>query len=233
MKTLIAWIKSFFAKASPIPPREPASLPRQPSEQPTTAIKTIAGFQIKRGHRSNWSDVITLPKFGNLICESHYCTARDFKLFGGRYPQTNSEEIYRHLETSIDALKTAGFDVTLNDVYNTRYKKEWTPPENGKAGQGAKGEIFQIVWEEMWQGNMMFASGALPKMGSKFLVTNPLNGRQCVINMGFEIGPNDQKILGGVTPEVHWWLKSNNETLLKLEKIENDLSNLIMKLFLS
>ena len=67
----------------------------------------------------------------------------------------------------------------------------------------------------------MFAPGEKPAPGTKFLVTNPKNGRQCVIQMGFEIGPGGKQYIGGLVSEVHYALGSSDATTLVLEKVED------------
>lgn len=189
--------------------------PKPSAEKPKTAPLVI-GLAFK----SVWAKTVTLPARGRFVCESHYATTDDS--FGVKlFPATVTEGISAHLERSFRILKARFPEATMEAVYPPAagWTRQWTPPESGKAGQGARGNVRPTPDQEMWQGNMMFASGQLPKAGTKFLITNPANGRACVIQMGFEIGPGAQTYLGGVTREVHWYLGASNSTELELAYI--------------
>lgn len=219
LEKVLTFLKNLFASKTPsTPPPSPTPLPVPATEPADKELKT-APMTIKLAYNGTlktgkWAKTITLPAVGRFVCESHYATTAD--MFGSRlFPNSVSEEIAEHLHRSIVELRKYEPNVATTDVFNASWKNQWTPPENGKAGQGAVGGKKPSVIEEMWQGNMMWASSAAkPKPGTKFLVE--ANGRKCVIQMGYETGPGEESFLGGLVPEVHWYLRTNNSSLIKL-----------------
>lgn len=146
---------------------------------------------------------VTLPASGIWTRESHLATREDS--FSGRaFPRSVKENISAHLAGSMRLLDRQARGAAYNAVYPTRWDHEWTPPENGKAGQGARGNVKPSKEEEMWIFNMMWAGKSLPKAGTKFLAT--YNGRSVVVVGGYERGPSSRRFLGGFQPEVLWYL---------------------------
>lgn len=158
-----------------------------------------------------WGQVV-LPKEGRFVLESHLATKED--TFGTRaFPKTVTEGIPAHLNRSCELL-----DTDCADVYTTKYHKEWTPPEGGKAGQGSVGDLKPSVLEEMWTCNMMWSTK--PKAGTKFLIAN---GKKTVVTvMGYETGPGSSKWLGGCQGEVLWALGAKENTQLTLAGVLKD-----------
>lgn len=170
------------------------------------------------------SRMLQLPAAGCFVQESHYLTDKDFYLLASRYPKDIGEQIYAHIKRSIEFMLDNYPNIgvpeldPLNKIYNNKYKTQWTPSEGGKIGQAARGDHFPTIEQEIWQGNMMFIYQHMPAPGTKYLITNPSNGLKCVIQMGFEIGPGNEKdFIGGVTTEVHWYLKADNKTQLVID----------------
>ncbi len=176
-------------------------------------------YTLKLGFKNKWKKDVILPAKGKFVCESHYATTEDEYSDGRPFPRNQTEGIDLHLGRSFQLLKQLKPGLKISDVYPYSFHKVWTPAENGLCGQAARGNLKPTPEQEMWQGNCMFRAGELPKPGTKFLVQ--ANGKSCVIQMGFEIGPGSEKYLGGVTPEVHWWLGTNNDSEIKLSFIEN------------
>jgi hypothetical protein len=146
---------------------------------------------------------VTLPAAGVWTLESHLATREDS--FSGRsFPRTVKENISAHTANSCSLLARAVNGVNCGEVYDTRWTKEWTPPENGKAGQGSVGNLKPSKTEEMWIFNMMWLGKAMPKAGTKFLAS--YNGRSVVVVGGYERGPSSKKFLGGFQREVLWYL---------------------------
>lgn len=162
----------------------------------------------------SWSKQISLPAAGKFVCESHYVTNSD-----NIEPKSLGDGMNQHLLNSYKLLELnlpkEHIPQAIMDIYNESYKRVWTPAEGG-GSIGANARDSKVdIWSEMWQGNMMFESSIeLASARGKYLVTNPANDRHCIIQMGEEIGPPEEDNLGGLTPEVHWWLKSSNETRL-------------------
>lgn len=186
-------------------------------EKPT---KGSTPYVVQLGYKREWSKTLTLPASGKFFCESHY--ANRSETFAGRlFPANVHEGIEAHLDRSRVILKESyGLEPDVK-LYDNPWEREWTPPEGGKAGQTARGDTKPTEKEELWQGNMMFAPGTIPKIGSRFVIRNPITKRACVIQMGYEVGPRDERLLGGVTPEVQWYLGANNSTVLELHKVDD------------
>lgn len=221
LKTIIGWISKLFRNENSSIDRGSGKLPpvSEGSEDghtdmgsEGTSLKTVEWTVKLRHPQGKWEKTLTTPITGKFCTEAHYATTSDS--FGGKlFPSSQSEGITIHLARSAERL-----NADPNSIYDASYKRVWTPPEGGKAGQGSVGDLKPSVEEEMWQGNMMWADGYKPRPGTKFLVTNPKNKKACVIQMGYETGPADQKYVGGLVSEVHWYLESNDETNLILER---------------
>jgi hypothetical protein len=148
---------------------------------------------------------VTLPANGIWTLESHLATYADKFPEGRRFPRSTKENINAHLQKSFKHLQKFVPGASFDKVYNNRYTKEWTPPENGKAGQGCMGNLKPSSEEEMWIFNMMWVGkGSKPKPGTKFLAS--YKGKHVVVVGGYEVGPSSGKFLGGFQPEVFWYL---------------------------
>lgn len=101
-------------------------------------------------------------------------------------------------------MKSISKTIECSSVYSSKYHKEWTPPEGGKAGQGSVGDLKPSLREEMFIVNMMWASGKKPAAGTRFLAS--FNGKNVVVIAGYETGPGDSKWLGGFQGEVFYFL---------------------------
>lgn len=143
---------------------------------------------------------VTLAASGTWTLESHLATTEDS--FPGRrsFPKSVRENIHGHLARSCELLLRAVPDADCGEVYGTRWDKEWTPPENGKAGQGSIGDVKPSPEEEMWIFNMMWVGKSMPKAGTKFLAS--FNGRNVAVVGGYERGLSSRKFLGGFQREV-------------------------------
>jgi hypothetical protein len=163
----------------------------------------------------SWERAIVLPTKGKFTLESHYLTKRD--VFPNKFPATQTEGMQTHLQRSFILYHALDTLMTIEKLYRSRFQKEWTPAENGKIGQGSRGELqlTQLSPEdELWMMNMMWARGTIPKIGTKFLLT--ANGRSVVVIAGYETGPSSEKFLGGVTTEVHSFLQTNETSLIEI-----------------
>jgi hypothetical protein len=124
-----------------------------------------------------------------------------------------------HLDNSCKELKNIRTDIDCSKVYNTRYHKEWTPPEHGKAGQGCVGDKKPSLREEMFSGNMMWRSGKKPSPGTRFLASH--NGKNVVFVMGYECGPSQSKWLGGLQGEVFYLLGASDNSEITITKLKD------------
>jgi len=107
-------------------------------------------------------------------------------------------------------------------VYTQPWTKVWTPANDGtinEYGQGSLGNVKPTAEEEVWQGNMYFVEN--PGKLERFRISNPKTKKSCIIQMAYEQGPGSTSFLGGVVPEVQWYLGASNETQLQLEKVSD------------
>lgn len=156
----------------------------------------------------------SLPRVGLLVEESHYLSKEDVHIES--YPSTITSGIEEHLARSCAFLK-----VPCSAIYRQSWEKVWTPSEGGGNIGGNARAIRPTMIQELFQGNMMFAKGYLPKPGEKWLVRNHFTGKAVVVSMGYEIGPGSRKFLGGISIESHYFLGSNNETELEFGKLKD------------
>jgi hypothetical protein len=224
---LIVLIFLFACKEKPYLPK-PTPTPA-PIVEPTpeaipiqSACKTISQ-SIKHEFKkktlwwsSQWKRTITYPATGDFVIESHYATKED--KFGSRFfPKNMTEGINKHLDRSCVLYKNlTGFTGACEEIYNTSYKKVWTPPESGKAGQGSVGNLKPTPSEELFFGTQMWANGQKPPVGQKHLMCR--KDKCLVVVFGYETGPAQEKYLGGVTTEVIHYLGSNKGITIELLK---------------
>ncbi len=166
----------------------------------------IIKTSVNRGIPKKWSDTIYLPKSGIFYQEGHLVTKED-EIKG--FPESNTEKIDEHLQRSAKIL-----GAEISKIYPNRWAKRWTPPENGKAGQGSIGPVKPSAKEEMYIFNMMFKDSSMPKRGEKWLMS--YNGRYVIVVGGYEKGPSSSSRLGGVQPEVLFVLGAKNPARLTL-----------------
>ncbi len=178
---------------------------------------------IKQGFRNEWSRTVELPTSGKFVEESHYVTTNDFA--SGGWPSTKVESIDEHLQRSFQLYKKYNSEIQFDNLYKNHWQKEWTPEEGGHFGQGSVGEVQknELAPEmEMWFMTMMWASSNdRPARGTKFLLQ--ANGKSVVVIAGFETGPSSESKLGGVTPEVHKWLKTDNNSTIKVSFLKDQM----------
>jgi uncharacterized protein (TIGR02594 family) len=175
-------------------------------------------FRPQRVQQSNgsWSRSINIPTSGKFVTESHYVTSAD--AFASKYPSNAREGIDAHMLRSLALYKKFDPSADLDDLYSAGYEKVWTPSEGGNIGQGSIGNSQLTLLKpesELWLMNMMWAAGNKPDPETKYLLS--ANGRNVVVSAGYETGPGSAKYLGGVTPEVHHWLGTNNDSIIHIE----------------
>ena len=152
---------------------------------------------------------VNLPAKGLWTLESHLATKSDSFSRGNSFPRTVRENISAHINKACARLTKMLPNIECGDVYDTRWAKEWTPPEGGKAGQGAVSARPSQA-EEMWIFNMMWADKSMPKPGTKFLAT--YNGKSVVVVGGYERGPASKHFLGGFQREVLFALGATEDS---------------------
>ncbi|MCE7995602.1 MAG: hypothetical protein HEP71_26725 [Roseivirga sp.] len=168
-----------------------------------------------------WRRTLVLPATGKFVEESHYITTQDD--FGNKaWPAEKNDHIKAHLQRSFRAYKKYDRKMTLVELYDKTWQKEWTPEEGGHFGQGSVGasQLNELSVEmEMWFLTMMWAKGNKPAKGTRFLLS--ANGKSVVVQAGYETGPASESYIGGVTREVHKWLNTTSDSEVTISKLKN------------
>jgi hypothetical protein len=163
--------------------------------------------QVCRGYSMTMrlrSRTVELPAKGRWTLESHLATQDDSFPKNRLFPKSSKENVSEHLARSCAEVQKFVPAATCDEIYNNRWTKVWTPPEGGKAGQGARGNLRPPSGEEPWIFNMMWVGKSMPAPGTKFLAS--FKGRHVVVVGGYEKGPASGRFLGGFQPEVFWYL---------------------------
>lgn len=151
--------------------------------------------------------ILSLPAYGKVVMESHYVTNDDV-FPTGVYPSYIDEHISFHLEESCGLLGKTN----CMEVYASKYARQWTPSEGGQIGQGSRGRHRLSMKSELWAATMNLKSNFPPdtRMLAKF------GSKAVVLSIGHEIGPSTKHIMG-MSPEAHWYLGTNNESMIEVE----------------
>jgi len=184
-----------------------ADLPTPVMERVQEQPSSCQGYPLTMRLRGR---TVTLPASGVWTLESHLATSEDVFPDSRSFPKSVSENISSHLNNSCSLLSKLVDGVDCGEVYGTKWDKMWTPPENGKAGQGAVGGVRPSNEEEMWIFNMMWMGKSMPEPGTKFLAS--YNGKNVVVVGGYERGPSSRHFLGGFQKEVLWALGATNDS---------------------
>jgi len=171
---------------------------------------------------SPWQRTINLPTSGKFVEENHYITQVDKFINQAPWPKTITDNIQQHLQRSFLFYQSFDPKMTFEQLYSKRWNKEWTPEEGGQIGQGSVGEVQRSELspdDEMWFMCMMWASESKPKRGTKFLLT--ANHKSVVVIAGYETGPSSKDHIGGIAREVHAWLGTDPNSLIKVELLKN------------
>jgi len=179
----------------------------EPEKAPKDSSASCEGYPLTMELRDR---SVTLPATGVWTLESHLATDEDSFANGRAFPRTITENISDHISSACTLLAQVSSGANCGEVYDTEYAKEWTPPENGKAGQGSVGNVRPSKAEEMWIFNMMWAGNSIPKAGTKFLAT--YNDKSVVVVGGYERGPSSAHFLGGFQREVLWALGAEEDS---------------------
>jgi hypothetical protein len=182
-------------------------------------------FEAKLNNR-----IVHLPASGKFVLESHLATTADlFPSDGnttkpGLFPKITfaigkrkigSDELIRqHLDREWTEYRKFFPVVSFAALFDNTYVKQWTPAEGGKPGQGSVGNTRPSVAEEIWIANMLWASKAKPKPGTRFLMT--AHGKRVVVVMGYETGPEGHEFLGGAQGAVVKALGMKNNDIAEI-----------------
>ena len=188
----------------------------------TSASCESIPLTLNHAFSTEWSRTVTLPATGRFVEESHFVTTQDIFPNGRLFANTVTEEIDAHMQRSFVLYKQYDANKTFAQLFQFSYQKQWTPAEAGSIGQGSIGDSQTQTLtpeKEMWFMNMMWAPGTRPAIDTKFLVS--ANGKKVVVVAGYETGPRSQTYLGGLTPETHAWLGTNNGSLITVSYLKN------------
>lgn len=206
--TLLTMNAEAMSKKAPAPEPVVVAPTPAPSPAPVPPVTTGGNCELMDASVVLKQGAVKLPATGSFVLESHLATKED--KFGTRlFPKNVSENIQAHTTKSCLELKKLNKTIDCTSVYSNKYMKEWTPPEGGKAGQGSVGDVKPSVVEEMWSGNMMWAAGKKPAPGTRFLAS--FQGKSVVVIVGYETGPANASLLGGMQGEVLWYLGAKSE----------------------
>jgi len=159
------------------------------------------------------NQTVALPASGRFVLESHLVTKED----PAGYPPTVTTNIQQHLDRACAKLQKYDARPSCSDVFTLVYHKQWTPAEKGKIGQGSIGETRPTAEQEMWGFNMYWTAENKPKPGTKYLFS--YNGVNVVGAGGFETGPMSAEFLGGVQGEMHWALKADSMSKIRVGRL--------------
>jgi hypothetical protein len=182
---------------------------------------TITIYQGIKTKSIKWQRNINLPTSGRFSEESHYVTNQD-KFINFDFPKNSTDSIAEHLERSYLIYKRYDPLAKFNALYKNSWNKVWTPSEGGEFGEGSIGnkQLKLLNPEtELWLMTMMWSNNSMPKTGEKFIVS--ANNRSVVVVAGYETGPLSEDFIGGLTCEVHSWLKTNNKSIIKISYPKN------------
>lgn len=167
------------------------------------------------------NQTVKLPARGTFVLESNLITKSDD--FSG-FASTVTEKIDQHLAQScavVNLIKDAGGSgcPLLHKYLGTsdKYYREWTPAESGHIGQGSVGDLKPSVVEELNSGNMFWK--IKPSPGTKFLACN--EGICTVVAVGWETGPRDPQYLGGLQPEIFWFIQAKPDSLITWGRLKD------------
>lgn len=188
---------------------EPPSkaLPFPGSTGPCLVVKEVLNLQ---------NQTISLPSIGRMPLESHLVT-KDDGIKG--WPKSQTDGIAKHLAISCVLLQQKFPGTDCSKVYQNPYAKVWTPSEGGHIGQGSG--AIPTLEQEMWSGNMYWTAKNKPKVGVNDKFITCANSKCVVITMGFETGPGNKELLGGLQVEPMVYLGANNNTLITVGRLKD------------
>jgi hypothetical protein len=160
---------------------------------------------------------VELPARGHFYLESHLATDEDTFEEGRIFPEEATEGIEAHLERSCALLLDLWPGTDCDTVYRLKWAKRWTPSEKGKVGQGVTGDRKPSPIEEMFTFNMMWKKK--PKIGTRYLLRR--GPKYVVAIAGYEVGPGDKEILGGVQAEVQYYLDATNASTIEVSLLQD------------
>lgn len=214
---------NFEKEIDSVPNAEKTDIPKEQVDLFSTQTMIIKHeYNSGKDSSKHWKREIVLPAIGKFVQEAHYVTTLDSFPNNRLFANEVTENIENHLKRSFDIYRLFDTKIGFNELFNNKWKREWTPAESGKIGQGCVGNIQKQELSpdlELWMMNMMWAKGQLPKRGTKFLMS--YNDKKVVVISGYERGPSQEMFLGGVTCEVHTWLGTDRNSQIKIEYLNN------------
>ncbi|CAM4056430.1 MULTISPECIES: hypothetical protein [Flavobacterium] len=192
------------------------------NRSPTSASCDTSPYTVNHSFGNTWSRTLQLPATGKFVQESHYVTTEDNFPGSRLFANTVTENINSHLQRSFNSYKAYDPNKTYSQLYASSFQREWTPAEAGAIGQGSIGNIqtqYLTPEKEMWFMTMMWSPGTRPAIDTKFLLS--ANGKKVVVVAGYETGPRSQSFIGGLTPETHAWLGTNNSSQITVSYLTN------------
>jgi hypothetical protein len=135
---------------------------------------------------------LAMPATGPVVREAHLVTQEEPE----PYPSTSTDELSEHYALS---QSRTGFVM--------HRAEPWAPLEGGDFyGCGIGSPSLFPVLDEAWYVNMYWTPAARPPRGTRMIVRKPGTSRAVVVSAGFETGPGDLSMIGGVPEETHFYL---------------------------
>lgn len=183
-------------------PEVPTELP-PPVEQPPEKCLMVEEV-IKRAQ----GDHLIMPFKMPMAHEAHYLVKSRDRASVSSVTEKIGDHMFRTCALLQGRWKEfyPGLSSDCRELYRGRGATEWTPAEGGgQIGRGV-GLLLPSVECEASLGTMYWASGFKPPYDTRFIAINPANGRGFVACMGYEAGPGDKKLGGGLSTEALYYL---------------------------
>ena len=144
-----------------------------------------------------WSKGATLelPATGQVVKEAHLVTDKE------SYPKSQRAGLTSHYKLS-----------EIISGYSCKRTGIWAPIEGGSHyGSGCTGRRLPVI-DEAWYICMNWRKR--PPKSTRFIVTNPANGKIVVCSAGWETGPGRNTAIAGVSEETHAYLGTKHRSIL-------------------
>ena len=154
-----------------------------------------------------WKDAgpktLQLPATGEVVKEAHLVTVAE------DWPKNQRSGLSCHFCRS-----------DLVSGYKPKKRTgKWAPIEGGSHyGSGSTGSKLTIL-DEVWYICMYWKKR--PAKGTRFIVTNPKNGKVCICAAGWETGPGKRTAIAGVSEETHAYLGTSHRSTLTVGEAED------------
>jgi hypothetical protein len=152
---------------------------------------------------------LKLPAYGLIVKEAHLVTNSE-----PSFPDATCNGPATDWPQKINAMIKAHY---LHSEKETAYVQPrvgvWAPRERSRFGQAARCSPAPVI-DEAWYVNMQWKKR--PAGGTPMLVTSRDKKRAVLVSAGHETGPSRNTRVGGVTEEVHHYMKTKHLSSMNL-----------------